>query len=398
MGSKTHYSIILHLSLIGFFAIFSTTIAKNPVLPLYVSVLGGGDAVIGLISSVSPFAGILLSFPVGALSDKVGRKKLLRLSGIVFLAAPLLYLLVSDPLLLIPVRFFHGMATAILGPVMSALIAERFTETKGERIGQYSSATLYGRTLAPLVGGALISYFVFAPDLFRYQSVYLSAFGAGLIVFLLILKLDEPEPHSRQRCKLSDFWMSLTTFMSNIHLRGAAYVDMAVYFIFGAFETFLPLYLLANQIEPFLIGVIFAVQVLSIALTKPFFGRMADRTDPRYQIIGGVLILGVSVGVIPLFQTFFPVLIISLLSGLGMSLSTVATTKYVADIAEKEDIGASMGALSSIMDIGHSGGPLLTGVIITYAGYQTGFGFCLVLAFVFALYFFIGSRVRKTTR
>lgn len=397
MGCKTKYSIIHLLSLIGFFAIFSTTIAKNPVLPLYVSALGGGDAVIGLISAVSPFAGILLSFPVGALSDKIGRRKLLRLSGIVFLTAPLLYLLVSDPLLLIPVRFFHGMATAILGPVMSALIAERFTKEKGERIGQYSSATLYGRTLAPLAGGALISYFVYAPDLFRYQSVYLAAFGAGLIVFLLILTLDEPESPSPQRFGFSDFWLSLTTFMGNIRLRATAYVDMAVYFIFGAFETFLPLYLLANRIDPFLIGVIFAVQVLSIALTKPFFGRLADRTDPRVQIIGGVLLLGLSAGVIPLFTTFFPLLIISLISGLGMSLSTVATTKYVADIAEKEEIGASMGALSSIMDVGHSGGPLLTGVIITYAGYQTGFGFCLILSLVFALYFFIGSGMRKTT-
>ena len=338
MGCKTNSSIIHHLSLIGFFAIFSTTIAKNPVLPLYISALGGGDAVIGLISAVSPFAGILLSFPVGALSDKIGRKKLLRLSGIVFLTAPLLYLLVSDPLLLIPVRFFHGMATAILGPVISALIVERFTETKGERIGQYSSATLYGRTLAPLAGGALISYFVSAPDLFRYQSVYLAAFGAGLIVFLLILTLDEPESSSPQRFGFSDFWLSLTTFMGNIRLRATAYVDMAVYFIFGAFETFLPLYLLANRIDPFLIGVIFAVQVLSIALTKPFFGRLADRTDPRLQIMGGVLLLGLSAGVIPLFTTFFPVLIISLISGLGMSLSTVATTKYVADIAEKEEI------------------------------------------------------------
>jgi predicted MFS family arabinose efflux permease len=40
-----------------------------------------------------------------------------------------------------------------------------------------------------------------------------------------------------------------------------------------------------------------------------------------------------------------------------------------------------MGALSSIMDIGQSAGPLITGIIITLAGYTYGFfaGLILVL-------------------
>jgi hypothetical protein len=40
-----------------------------------------------------------------------------------------------------------------------------------------------------------------------------------------------------------------------------------------------------------------------------------------------------------------------------------------------------MGALSSIMDIGQSSGPLVTGLVIAIAGYATGFlaGFILSL-------------------
>ncbi|RPI36383.1 MAG: MFS transporter, partial [Methanoregulaceae archaeon] len=140
------------LSLIGFFAIFSTTLSKNPVLPLFSQALGAGDMVIGLVAAVSPLAGILFSFPVGVLSDHLGRRRLLIASGVVFVSAPLLYLLISDPLWLIPARFFHGMATAILGPVIAAMIAEKFPENTGEMLGQYSSATLIGRSLAPLAG------------------------------------------------------------------------------------------------------------------------------------------------------------------------------------------------------------------------------------------------------
>ena len=56
-----------------------------------------------------------------------------------------------------------------------------------------------------------------------------------------------------------------------------------------------------------------------------------------------------------------------------MSVSTVATSTYVADVAKEENLGASLGALSSIMDIGHSSGPFIAGVIITATAIGAGF-------------------------
>ena len=90
----------------------------------------------------------------------MGRKKLLVCAGFIFLAAPLTYLFITNPLWLIPVPFFHGAATAILGPVVSAVIAEKFPANKGEMLGQYASSTLIGRTIAPLAGGAILSWFI----------------------------------------------------------------------------------------------------------------------------------------------------------------------------------------------------------------------------------------------
>ena len=56
-----------------------------------------------------------------------------------------------------------------------------------------------------------------------------------------------------------------------------------------------------------------------------------------------------------------------------------------------------MGALSSIMDIGHSLGPLITGLIIGYTlSYQAGFMAGLVLTLVTAV-FFIWSVIKTGT-
>jgi MFS family permease len=79
--NQSKNNLIYYLSIIGFFAIFSSTLSKNPVLPLFSKALGGDASIIGIIAAISPIAGILFSFHVGMLSDKIGRKKLLILSS-----------------------------------------------------------------------------------------------------------------------------------------------------------------------------------------------------------------------------------------------------------------------------------------------------------------------------
>jgi len=375
--------------LLGFFAIFSTTVSKTPVLPLFSQALGADDALIGLIAFFSPLAGILFSFPIGVMSDHIGRKRILVLSGAIFLAAPFLYLLVINPYWLIPIRFFHGTATAILGPLVSAIIAERFPARKAEMIGQYSSATLIGRTVAPLVGGAIISYFVFYPGLLQYRIVYIAAAAAAVPVFIMTLLYREKETGPLNLLPFSVFRDSFMTFFSNRRLRGTAFVDMATYFAFGAFETFLPILLASHGMSAYETGIIFAVQVLIIAATKPLFGRVADRVDKRVQILAGIVLTGVSIALVPFCQSFAQFLIVSSLFGLGISISTVATTAYIADVARKEQIGASMGALSSIMDIGQSTGPLVTGMVITAIGYTSGFFLSFMLAIVVSVLFVV---------
>jgi MFS family permease len=373
--------------LLGFFAIFSTTISKTPVLPLFSQAMGADDALIGLIAFFSPLAGILFSFPIGVMSDHLGKKRLLVVSGAIFLIAPFLYLLVNDPLWLIPIRFFHGMATAILGPIVSAILAEKFPLRKGEMLGQYSSATLVGRMIAPLAGGAIISYFVFYPGLIEYRIVYVVAALAAVPVFIMTLLYREQGSAPLNILPFSVFRESFLTFFSNRRLRGTAFVDMATYFAYGAFETFLPLLLSSRGIGAYETGIIFAVQVLIIAATKPLFGRVADRVDKRIQIVAGLILIGGSIALIPFGISFPQFLAVSSLFGLGMSVATVATIAYVADVAQKEQIGASMGALSSIMDIGQSTGPLVTGMVITVAGYTSGFFLSFLLAMVVVVLF-----------
>jgi MFS family permease len=379
------------LSLVGFFGIFSTTIAKSPVLPLFVDALHGNASVLGLISAISPLAGILFSFPVGLMSDRLGRKRLLVIAGLVFAAAPWLYLLVGNAYWLIPIRFFHGLATAILGPIASAIIVSAYDKTKGEKLGLYSSATLIGRTLAPLLGGMIIGYFSIV-GWHNFRMVYVASGILGILTLLFILFLPrdgQANDSNKRRLTLGDFGHALLNIIRQGKISSTALVEMATYFAYGVVETYLPLYLHQAGVSAGAIGFIFSAQILSIALTKPVFGRLADRVDKRTQILVGIALLGLAGGLLPLFADYWLITAISILFGLGLSFSTVATSTYVAEVSAKDELGSVLGALSSIMDIGQSFGPLLVGIIITLSGFIWGFAamtvVCLLSGLIFAL-------------
>jgi len=173
---------------IGLFAIFSSTLSKSPVLPLFAAYLGATEVDIGFVAAASTVVGILISLPAGVLSDLWGRRRVILLAMVVFASSPFLYLLVTGVWGLVVVRIYHGLATAIFGPVALALVADLFSKERGEKMGWYSSATLVGRSAAPLAGGAVLGAFTLGA-LIGYRAVYLVCGVGGVLALLLALRL-----------------------------------------------------------------------------------------------------------------------------------------------------------------------------------------------------------------
>ena len=396
MEKEKQRSIYL-LCLIGFFAIFSTTISKNPVLPLFAKSMGANTSLLGILSALSPLAGMLFSFPIGFLADKLGKRRLLIISALIFVSAPLMYLLVTNPWYLIPIRFFHGIATAILGPVAAALICSIFAKNKAQNLGIYSSATLVGRMIAPLLGGVIITYFALYGGLVGYKIVYLTAFVIALPILFLAVATKRDiggDGVAVTSLGLNEFWQTLKDFGKNRMIFLTALIQMSTYFIYGVVETFLPLYMVSLNISAEKIGLFFSLQVLAIAATQPFFGKVADTIDKRVQITVGILILTLATVLIPLFDNYGILVLVGLMFGLGMSVATVATSAYVADLSEKEELGSFLGALSSMMDVGQTMGPLLIGFIITVFSIRVGFWFSSGIAVTVAI-IFIGASLKN---
>ena len=66
-------------------------------------------------------------------------------------------------------------------------------------------------------------------------------------------------------------------------------------------------------------------------------------------------------------------LLLSILFGLSLSMATAATSAFIADLSARETHGSAMGVLGSVMDIGHTTGPLVSGVVASYFGFGRAF-------------------------
>ncbi|MEW5745202.1 MAG: MFS transporter [Nitrospirota bacterium] len=364
----------------GLFAIFSSTISKSPVLPLFAAHLGSDPAGVGMIAAVSAFTGIIASIPAGMLSDRWGRRRVLLIGAAVFSTAPFLYLFVRELWQLALVRFYHGFATALFIPVAMALVSDLFYRERGERLGWFSTATLLGRFMAPIAGGSIIGALVFNPGI-SYKAVYLVCGAAGVVVLLLALRIPDPDAGRKSGQGWKETLQALRSVVSSRNILITSGAEAAILFAYGTFETFLPLYAIQAGLSAYEVGLFLSAQVITLALTKPAMGRFSDKHGRKPQIVTGALIGSLCIGSLSLLRSFVPLLLLSVLFGLSLSIVTSATSAFIADLSRRETHGSAMGVLGSIMDIGHTTGPLVSGIVAVRFGLASSFtGAALVLA------------------
>jgi MFS family permease len=173
--------------------------------------------------------------------------------------------------------------------------------------------------------------------------------------------------------ELPHFWHSLKTVLHDRRIMLVSMIEAAQYLVFGAIEAFLALFAASIGMPAWQIGVILGVQLVSIVFAKPLMGKVSDRVGRKQVIIPGLLIGAASIVLLPHAPSFIGLAVLSLAFGLGFATVTSSTAALVADLTQGNRYGSSMGVLRTVMDVGQSIGPVLTGWMVGYAGYGSAF-------------------------
>ena len=167
--------------------------ARSPVLPAFAADLGALPEFIGVIVAASTVTGVFFKLPSGALSDVLGRKRMMVLGALFFALPPFLYPIVGNPWSLLTLRFVHGFATAIFSPVAAAYVASLAETGRGARLGWFSSGNDIGATAGPLIGGFVLFFSA------SYAVTYLLVGAIGVLTLLVVVWLpDVDRPSDRQ--------------------------------------------------------------------------------------------------------------------------------------------------------------------------------------------------------
>ncbi|MEJ2731874.1 MAG: MFS transporter, partial [Deltaproteobacteria bacterium] len=180
-----------------FFSIFATVTGVGivvPLLPVYAHDLGASGFFdlgasgffIGLIFGAFSLGRIFCLPYFGRLSDLKGRKPLIVPGLLAYALISLGFVLFREVNALIILRFFQGIASAMLMPIIQAYIGDITpTGNEGFTMGLFNMSMFCGLSIGPLLGGVI-------HDRFSLETSFVSMGLLALTGFLLCLFLLPP--------------------------------------------------------------------------------------------------------------------------------------------------------------------------------------------------------------
>ena len=374
---------------IALLAYTSYAMCRIPLLPLYARELGATPSTVGFVMASSTVTGILVKLPAGAWSDILGRRPLLILGTIVFATMPFTYLIVGSLGALMLLRFIHGSATAIFGPVASASVSDLASPARrGTWLSTYSTVQGIGQALGPVVGGYLIT-----------TSGYSSTFiVAGVLAFSTpFIASGWPAPSAASigaaRDRRGQLIAGVVEVIRHPLLLITSLAQSAQFVLNGTLNAFLPLYAHeAMGLSPSQLGWLFALQTTTTLAARPVVGMLSDRVGRRGVITVGLTLCGSAVIAVS-FATTLRMLIPSIVGyAAGVAVTTAATGAFITDLSRRARYGAAHGVFGTIYDVGDAFGPILAGLLVASVGYGPMFRIMAMVTLTVAVAFEVISR------
>ncbi|MDT3698080.1 MAG: MFS transporter [Thermincola sp.] len=354
-----------------------------PAVPHYAETFDISETVVGTIF-VAYSAGLLLSsVPVGHLCDRVDRKKIL-ITGAIGLAVTTLIYMVSNSLYLILIsRFLQGVASSAAWTAGMALVAEMFpSSSRGKKLGLILSAAGLGTIVGPALGGVLFEFLGY-----KYPFAIIAIIALAPIILLgkknkefLPEKNDEPDMQSS----------NLLATLKNRNLLWGAITISSATFGFGVIEPILPLQLEQRfGLTSLGIGFVFGILSLSVTLSQPIMGGLADKFGRKKMMAAGLLATAAVAPFLAYAQSLVLIGLIIFLFGLASGMISAPCLPLMAESISRNEAdggavgnamyGTAFGVLNTAYSFGLAAGPLLGGLMTENFSFVFTMGFYSVL-------------------
>jgi len=325
-----------------------------PLLPVFAQDLGANGFLIGLLfGSFSLSRTFFLPF-FGRMSDINGRKPFILIGLFSYAIISIVFMYIYDPILLIVCRFFQGIASAMIMPVVQAYIGEMTPKgQEGFQMASFNISIFASLSLGPILGG-------YINDQWNLQAAFMVMGILAFVSFLAALILLPPTSEERYRQKRTPN-IPWTKVLNHKSLVGLFAFRLTYTTSIGMIWAFLPVYATNEfQLSSSEIGILLMLSVFVSGLLQIPMGYLADRISRNLLIITGTIFVCLSIFGFKYSEGFWSLFMISCLHGIGGGFANPAVMASSIIIGKKKKM---MGSVVSFLTIGHSLGMLLGSLI-----------------------------------
>ena len=331
-----------------------------PLLPRYADQLGFNEYEIGLIVAAFFIGRVLFQFPLGVLSDHIGRRWIMSAALLMFAITTIAYALTTSPGLMVTLRILQGVASSGFVVGSQSYLNDRTpVELRGLANGVMSSAINIGVIAGPLLGGTL-------SQIYSLQTPFWIGGLLGAACFLLSLWI----PHVQvQKSHKAGAGLSLKTrakqILSSVMRLPTFSLSLIQFFQMmgvGIFITAAPI--LTSELLDWgasQIAFAFAASGVSAAILSPSLGQLSDRIGRIWVMAIGLLVMALESMVVMIHPGTTLTIIAFAVGGAGAPAYFNAFYSLIGDITRPHERGGVTGFIGSFGEWGSIiGSSLLT--------------------------------------
>jgi MFS family permease len=306
----------------------------QPILPLFITTLGGGSLALGLIGGISDGLPSILKVFAGYWSDRLGKRKSLVVVGYGLSAISKLLLPISTTWQHVFVlKTLERCGKGVRSAPRDALISESADKNnRGRSFGLHRAMDSTGAVI-----GSVLAYVLWQGGM-SYVSIFFVAGVLALVALLPFLKVHESfkSPNCNLKLELSDLSMDLKKFIA-----------IASVFAFGNFSYMF--FILRAQVLfsgkeavafPLLLYVLF--NLVYAALAMPV-GIWSDRIGRKNVLTIGYAVFALTSFGFAFVSSLTGLIILFALYGLVYALVDASERAFVSDLCHADIRSTSLG-------------------------------------------------------
>jgi len=338
--------------------------AVVPLLPSYEHRFQLSGLQTAALLAATGLASLAVSVPAGALSDRLGARKLTLWAGWLIAVAVLVQAFAPSYPLLLTARLVFGVGYGVVWTAALAWLAS--ASPHGSALGGIVTVSGVGGIVGPAFAGFVAEYLGLAAPF---------VVAAGLMA-LLTAMLTSVRLEGGSSAPRTGLVADLRLAVGNAKVLGAAAAVVVAGSTYGASALLVPLELHASGASAAAIGVVFsAAAVLYIvgSATTNWLGRRAVRLR---TVLAAAAVL--TVAITPATASAAPVALVAMLCATSATRSVLWTTGYPLGATGANEtgvgVGVVMGLLNGVWALTAVVSPLVAGALVGRLGAQATFG------------------------